>query len=78
MCKMIGFQGFWRFKAIYFSIGAFFVNILGGKLAPFNSKEIGSFRFGRFFLALSQTHVTNTHFRACFSVFRPKVLSTFQ
>eukprot|EP01052_Picozoa_sp_SAG31_P038025 SAG31_NODE_5004_length_2807_cov_1.624446_1_plen_27_part_10 len=24
---MIGFQGFWRFKAIYFSIGAFFVNI---------------------------------------------------
>eukprot|EP01052_Picozoa_sp_SAG31_P016800 SAG31_NODE_1127_length_9758_cov_2.771301_1_plen_194_part_10 len=30
VCKMIGFQGFWRFNAIYFSIGAFFVNILGG------------------------------------------------
>eukprot|EP01052_Picozoa_sp_SAG31_P064011 SAG31_NODE_22897_length_515_cov_26.399038_1_plen_62_part_00 len=30
VCKMIGFQGFWRFKAIYFSIGAFFVNIVGG------------------------------------------------
>eukprot|EP01052_Picozoa_sp_SAG31_P005334 SAG31_NODE_232_length_19710_cov_17.109581_12_plen_59_part_00 len=40
VCKMIGFQGFWRFNAIYFSIGAFFVNILGGKLAPLNSKEI--------------------------------------
>eukprot|EP01052_Picozoa_sp_SAG31_P068825 SAG31_NODE_27637_length_422_cov_2.727554_1_plen_55_part_01 len=30
VCKMIGFQGFWRFKAIYFSIGAFFVNIPWG------------------------------------------------
>eukprot|EP01052_Picozoa_sp_SAG31_P059156 SAG31_NODE_18483_length_634_cov_1.579439_1_plen_82_part_10 len=45
VCKMIGFQEFWRFKAIYFSIGAFFVNILGGKLAPFNSKEIRRFTF---------------------------------
>eukprot|EP01052_Picozoa_sp_SAG31_P009954 SAG31_NODE_533_length_14371_cov_6.455367_16_plen_76_part_00 len=75
---MIGFQGFWRFKAIYFSIGAFFVNILGGKLAPLNSKETWRFTFSRFSLVLSQTHVRNPHFRACFSVFRPKVLPTFQ
>eukprot|EP01052_Picozoa_sp_SAG31_P001334 SAG31_NODE_45_length_31062_cov_17.179957_19_plen_160_part_00 len=62
VCKMIGFQGFWRFKAIYFSIGAFFVNITGGKLAPLNSKEMTRFTFGRFSLVRSQTHVRNSHF----------------
>ena len=62
VCKMIGFQGFWRFKAIYFSIGAFFVNIPWGNLAPLNSKEIWRFTFGRFSLVRSQTHVRNCHF----------------
>ena len=78
VCKVIGFQGFRRFKAIYFSIGAFFVNIVWANLAPFNSKEIGRFLFGRFSLVLSQTHVTNTHFLACFRDFGVSKLSTFQ
>eukprot|EP01052_Picozoa_sp_SAG31_P000059 SAG31_NODE_2_length_46263_cov_45.908043_29_plen_151_part_00 len=56
------FQRFSPKSAIYFSIGAFFVNIVGGKLAPFNSKEIRRFNFSRFSLVRSQTHVTNTHF----------------
>eukprot|EP01052_Picozoa_sp_SAG31_P087635 SAG31_NODE_48842_length_166_cov_9.895522_1_plen_38_part_01 len=38
------------------------MNILGGKLAPLNSKEIDRFRFGRFSLVRSQTHVRNCHF----------------
>eukprot|EP01052_Picozoa_sp_SAG31_P087083 SAG31_NODE_48012_length_201_cov_11.588235_1_plen_50_part_01 len=38
------------------------MNILGGKLAPLNSKEIRRFTFSRFSLVRSQTHVPNSHF----------------
>eukprot|EP01052_Picozoa_sp_SAG31_P078361 SAG31_NODE_37858_length_300_cov_20.263682_1_plen_70_part_10 len=38
------------------------MNIVGGKLAPLNSKELHRFTFSRFSLVLSQTHVTNPHF----------------
>ena len=38
------------------------MNIPWANLAPFNSKEIGPFRFGRFSLVRSQTHVANCHF----------------
>ena len=38
------------------------MNIVGGKLAPLNSKEMRRFTFSRFSLVRSQTHVRNPHF----------------